>query len=113
MEIRLKAFFLIQGWFRGFLMISIRNEGPVSIPGYKVWDAERNTNEFISSMEEWKNHGLLAFTLNLQGGSPSGYGNQRGWINSAFDEMGNLRDDYLKRLERILDNADKLGWWSY
>ena len=38
----------------------------------KVWDADRNTNEFISSMGEWRDHGLLAFTLNLQGGSPVG-----------------------------------------
>ena len=44
-------------------------------PDTKVWDANRNTKEFISHMEEWKSNGLLAFTLNLQGGSPIGYGN--------------------------------------
>ncbi|NND34835.1 MAG: hypothetical protein HKN76_19775, partial [Saprospiraceae bacterium] len=53
-------------------------------------------------------HGLLAITLNLQGGSPMGYGN-KGWINSTFTEKGDLRPAYLKRLERILDEADKLG----
>jgi hypothetical protein len=74
----------------------------------KKWDAERNTNEFVAAMEQWKSHGLLAFTLNLQGGSPMGYGNQ-GWINSTFDEKGNLRSAYLKRLEKILKKADKLG----
>lgn len=77
-------------------------------PDTKLWDADRNTDEFVSSMTEWRSHGLLAFTLNLQGGSPSGYGNQRGWINSAFDESGNLRPDYMKRLEKILDKADQL-----
>jgi hypothetical protein len=74
----------------------------------KTWDANRNTKEFIAAMSEWKNNGLLAFTLNLQGGSPTGYGN-KGWINSTFDENGNLRPDYLKRLKKILTEADKLG----
>lgn len=77
-------------------------------PDTKVWDANRNTDEFIAAMNEWRSYGLLAFTLNLQGGSPSGYGNQRGWINSAFDEKGNLRSAYMARLERILDKADQL-----
>jgi hypothetical protein len=74
----------------------------------KKWDADRNTNEFIESMQEWKNQGLLAFTLNLQGGSPLGYGN-KGWINSTFDESGNLRPAYMERLEKILNHADKIG----
>ncbi|WP_373553507.1 hypothetical protein [Haliscomenobacter sp.] len=74
----------------------------------KKWDPERNTREFIAAMPLWKNQGLLAFTLNLQGGSPLGYGN-KGWINSAFDPQGNLRPDYLQRLEMILNKANKLG----
>lgn len=77
-------------------------------PDTQKWDAERNAREFIEAMPGWKAHGLLAFTLNLQGGSPLGYGNH-GWINSAFDSSGNLRSDYIKRLEKILDKADDLG----
>ena len=51
----------------------------------KKWDAERNTNEFIAEMPGWRDHGLLAFTINLQGGSPFGYSsNKQVWINSAF-----------------------------
>jgi len=37
------------------------------------WDAKRNTDEFIAAMPGWKEHGLLAMTLNFQGGSPEGY----------------------------------------
>src|SRR4051812_30495461 len=37
------------------------------------WDADRNMREFIAAMPEWRRHGLLAFTINLQGGSPEGY----------------------------------------
>lgn len=77
-------------------------------PDTKKWDAERNTTEFIQAMDSWRAHGLLAFTLNLQGGSPFGYGNKP-VINSAFDEQGGLRPDYLARLERILDAADAKG----
>lgn len=77
-------------------------------PDNKLWDRNRNTNEFVSNMEEWRGHGLLSFTLNLQGGSPLGYGN-KDWINSAFDEKGELRSDYISRLERILDKADELN----
>lgn len=76
-------------------------------PDTDEWDAERNTDEFVAAMESWKIHGLLAFTLNLQGGSPLGYGNQ-GWINSTFDNLGNLRPDYMARLDRILKKADEL-----
>lgn len=72
------------------------------------WDAERNTTEFVNAMEDWKAHGLLSFTLNLQGGSPLGYGNH-GWINSTFDSLGNLREEYMRRLEKILKRSNELG----
>lgn len=73
------------------------------------WDAERNTREFIAAMPEWKKHGLLAFTICLQGGSPEGYSKSQPWENSAFAPDGTLRADYMARLARILDRADELG----
>jgi hypothetical protein len=78
-------------------------------PDTKQWDADRNTNEFIKAMPQWKAHGLLAFTLNLQGGSPTGYGNQQQCINSAFTTDGSLDKKYMARLEKILNKADELG----
>src|SRR6185436_7707765 len=78
-------------------------------PDTGKWDAERNTREFIAAMPEWRRHGLLAFTLNLQGGSPEGYSKSQPWENSAFDDAGSLRADYLARLERIVRRADELG----
>ena len=78
-------------------------------PDTGKWDADRNTREFIAAMPEWRRHGLLAFTLNFQGGSPQGYSQQQPWHNSAFDADGALRPDYLARLERILNKADELG----
>ena len=78
-------------------------------PDTGKWDAERNTREFIAAMPEWRRHGLLAFTINLQGGSPQGYSKEQPWHNSAIETDGSLRADYLNRLGRILDQADELG----
>lgn len=73
------------------------------------WDPERNTREFLAAMPEWRRHGLLAFTINLQGGSPEGYSKEQPWYNSALTESGGLRLDYMARLERILNRARELG----
>ncbi len=75
----------------------------------KTWDANRNTDEFIAAMDDWRAHGLLAFTINLQGGSPYGYSRAQPWINSAFTPTGELRPAYMARLEKILNRADELG----
>ena len=89
------------------------DENPLTVNSFaysdtKVWDAERNTDEFVAAMPLWAAHGLLSFTVNMQGGSPLGYGNQ-GWINTAFDYSGNLKPSYMARLEKIFDKADELG----
>lgn len=78
-------------------------------PDSGKWSADRNTDEFIAAMPEWRRHGLLAITLNLQGGSPHGYSSEQPWHNSAIEADGSLRGDYLGRLARILDRADQLG----
>ena len=78
-------------------------------PDTGKWDAERNTREFIAAMPEWRAHGLLAFTIDLQGGSPQGYSSQQPWHNSAIREDGLLRADFVARLERIINRADELG----
>jgi hypothetical protein len=81
-------------------------------PDTRKWDPNRNTDEFIAAMPNWRRHGLLAFTINLQGGSPEGYSRGKAgqlWLNSAFNEDGSLRPAYVARLERILNRADELG----
>lgn len=77
-------------------------------PDTGEWDAERNTLEFVENMEEWYRHGVLAVTINMQGGSPMGYGN-KGWINTAYEADGSLKPDYMGRLEKVLDKADETG----
>ena len=97
---------LVQGIFDD------RNTNTISFwcyPDTGKWNPERNTSEFIAAMPEWRRHGLLAFTINFQGGSPKGYVSAQPWHNSAIEEDGSLRSDYAARLERILDRADELG----
>lgn len=90
------------------------DENPATVsrwryPDTGAWDAERNTREFIAAMPEWRRHGLLAFTLGLQGGSPQGYSQDQPWRNSAFASGGALKPAYRDRLRRILDRAAALG----
>lgn len=73
------------------------------------FDPERNTREFLAAMPVWRRAGLTGFTINLQGGSPQGYSQDQPWINSAIAPEGDLRADFLARLERILDRAAELG----
>lgn len=73
------------------------------------WDANRNTREFIQAMPSWKEHGLLAFTINFQGGSPEGYSRNQPWENNAYEPDGTLRPAFVKRMGKIIEEADKLG----
>ncbi len=77
-------------------------------PDTGEWSPDRNTAEFVAAMPEWHRRGLLAFTLNIQGGSPTGYGN-KGWVNPGYYSNGNPRPDYFQRLEGILRQADRIG----
>jgi hypothetical protein len=73
----------------------------------KKWDADRNTNEFIAAMPQWYEQGMNAFTLNMQGGSPYGYGNKK-CLNPGFYSDGSLMQPYMNRLDKILKKADEL-----
>ena len=78
-------------------------------PDTNVWDAERNVREFVSAMPSWRNHGVLGFTINLQGGSPEGYSKAQPWINSAFLPDGQLDANYMQRVDHVISTADELG----
>ena len=73
------------------------------------YDADRNTREFIAAMPQWSRRGLLAFTINFQGGSPQGYSKEQPWLTSAFTIAGELRPEYAARMGLIIDAADELG----
>lgn len=78
-------------------------------PDTGKWDAERNVREFLAAMPEWRRHGLLAVTVNFQGGSPEGYSKTQPWDTGGYDPDGKLRPAYANRMQRIIDRADELG----
>lgn len=97
---------MVQGIFDDQNPATVRNW---VYPDTKKWDPERNTAEFVRNMELWHSHGLLSFTINMQGGSPQGYSQLQPWNNSGFNSDGSVKPEYLSRLKRILDRADELG----
>lgn len=97
---------MVQGIFDDLNSATVGNW---AYPDTGQWDADRNTREFVEAMDDWRAHGLLAFTLNLQGGCPYGYCGDQPWVNSALAPDGSLRPAYMDRLRLILDRADELG----
>ena len=97
---------MVQGIFDD---LNPETRGRWAYPDTGQWDPDRNTREFVAAMPEWRRHGLLAFTINFQGGNPTGYGTDQPWHNSAFTADGELRPASMARLERIFDKADELG----
>lgn len=73
--------------------------------GRTDFDAEANTDRFISQIGDYAAHGVNAFTLCLQGGMP-GY---EGALNSTFEPDGSLRPAYLARVERVIRACDRHG----
>lgn len=78
-------------------------------PDTKKWDPARNTREFLAAMPEWRKHGVLSFTLNMQGGNPRGYAGQQPWATGAFTPRGEIIPEFLNRLRLILDRAAELA----
>ena len=69
------------------------------------FDPDTNTTRFIEMISQYRDYGVRAFTLCLQGGMP-GY---EGAVNSAFNRDGSLRADYMARLERVVEACGDRG----
>lgn len=78
-------------------------------PDTGQYDAERNVTEFLAAIPTYKAHGLLAVTVNFQGGSPEGYSQEQPWENTAFTAKGELKPDYLARMARVIEGLDAEG----
>jgi Peptidase family M23/PKD domain len=69
------------------------------------FDPEANTDRFLEKIPDYAAHGVRAFTVGLQGGTP-GY---EGALNSAFAPDGSLREPYLARARRVVEACDRQG----
>jgi hypothetical protein len=78
-------------------------------PDTGEWDPDRNVREFIGMLPIYRQHGLLAVTVNWQGGSPEGYSREQPWENSAFTPDGALRSEYAERMRQVIQAADACG----
>jgi hypothetical protein len=73
------------------------------------FSADRNVDEFIAALPDYRAHGLDAVGINLQGGSPQGYSWVQPWIITGFNADGSLKPGWLARLDRIITACDRLG----
>lgn len=67
------------------------------------FDAQQNTDDFISHLPEYREHGLMATDVNLQGGNP-GYD---GADNSAFNSDGSMRQEWFDRAGQVIEASAK------
>jgi len=78
-------------------------------PDTGMWDAQRQTDEFVAALPTYRSKGLLAVTLNLQGGNPLTGSNTQPWDNTAFNSDGSLKPAYLARLDKCIRALDQQG----
>ena len=78
-------------------------------PDTLQWDRDRNVQELVAMLPEYRRRGLLALTINFQGGSPEGYSREQPWENSAFAADGSLREAFAERMRRVLTSANAAG----
>ncbi len=79
-------------------------------PDTGQWDPDRNTDELCAALPSWRTHGVLALTVNLQGGGPLYVPEiyQR-YENNGFTAAGDLKTAHAERMSRVLACADELG----
>jgi hypothetical protein len=83
-------------------------------PDSGKWNPERNVREFVRAIPEWQGDvigrpRIDAISLNFQGGRPVRHAPDQPWIVSGFRPDGTLKDDWLDRLELVLDRTDLFG----
>src|SRR5512146_1026830 len=87
-----------------------QTRGLWAYPDTGEWDPERNVTEFMAALPGWRAHGVLAFTVNFQGGGgryiPEVYNI---YENNGFTPAGELKPAYADRMARVLQRADELG----
>ncbi len=87
--------------------------------GYGPWDADANTDRFIAALPSWRAKGILAVTLNFQGGCSCSRdkeseavtaGDHQTPVNNPFGEDGvAIHPAYLARMKRAIEALDANG----
>ena len=87
--------------------------------GYGTWDPDANTDRFIAALPAWRARGVLAVTLNFQGGCSCSRNGEQGVDfagdnqtpnNNPYGPNGTPIDpDYLDRMARCINALDANG----
>lgn len=84
-------------------------------PDGSPFDPERQTEEFIQALPSYREHGVIAVTVNFQGGYPLEHVRLtrdqllQPWENNAFTPRGDLKWRYARRMQRVIEAADEAG----
>lgn len=86
------------------------------------FDPEKNTDRLILALDNYREHGILAISVSLQGGNPAyerhdkikrdrpyKLGPGKGALVSAFHPDGSLKQAWMKRLLRLQRDLDRRG----
>jgi hypothetical protein len=82
-------------------------------PDGSPFDPDRQTDEFIAALPEYRRYGVIACTVNFQGGYPRYHVRLsrddilQDWDNNAFTPNGSLKWRYAKRMARLIEAADE------
>ncbi len=89
----------------------------------KPFDPAANTDALIAALDLYKEYGILAVAVSLQGADPGYslerngiarkrgalYGSKEGALISAFERDGSLKPAWTERLDKLLKAADQRG----
>jgi hypothetical protein len=79
-------------------------------PDTGEWDPDRNVRELCAALPSWRDHGILGFTINLQGGGPLYVPEiYHKYDNNGFTPEGAIKAAYAERVAQVLACADELG----
>jgi hypothetical protein len=86
------------------------------------FDPDKHTSRLIAALDTYKEHGVLAISVSLQGGNPAyelfdaikrdrphKLGPGKGALVSAFRPDGSLQDAWMGRLLRLVRELDRRG----
>ena len=86
------------------------------------FDPDKHTSRLIAALDTYKEHGVLAISVSLQGGNPAyelfdaikrdrphKLGPGKGALVSAFRPDGSLKDAWMGRLLRLVRELDRRG----
>lgn len=81
-------------------------------PDGSPFDPDRQTDEYIAALPSYRGQGVIANTVNFQGGFPQYHIHLRrdqilqDWDNNAFTPEGALKEKYAKRMQRVIEGMD-------